>query len=127
MSKVLIIGAGGVGGVVAHKAAMEKQVFSDVMLASRRIAPVEKLVGSESQCSSAIDVRIQLGNIFHMLIDLLDSVVEIQTDVACKRRQLLIEAIETIHQFSGRRQKFLPHGLILRRICDFLKTIEEVG
>jgi len=43
MSKVLIIGAGGVGGVVAHKAAMEKAVFSDVMLASRRIAPVEKL------------------------------------------------------------------------------------
>ena len=35
MSKVLIIGAGGVGGVVAHKAAMEKQVFSDVLLASR--------------------------------------------------------------------------------------------
>ncbi|MEO8843911.1 MAG: saccharopine dehydrogenase family protein [Kofleriaceae bacterium] len=33
--KVLIIGAGGVGGVVAHKAAMEKQVFSEVVLASR--------------------------------------------------------------------------------------------
>ena len=35
MSKVLIIGAGGVGGVVAHKCAMEKAVFSDVLLASR--------------------------------------------------------------------------------------------
>jgi saccharopine dehydrogenase (NAD+, L-lysine-forming) len=35
MSKVLIIGAGGVGGVVAHKAAMETKVFSDVLLASR--------------------------------------------------------------------------------------------
>ncbi len=35
MSKVLIIGAGGVGGVVAHKCAMEKTVFSDVLLASR--------------------------------------------------------------------------------------------
>ena len=34
MSKVLIIGAGGVGGVVAHKAAMERQ-FSEVVLASR--------------------------------------------------------------------------------------------
>ena len=34
MGKVLIIGAGGVGGVVAHKAAMEKTHFSDVMLAS---------------------------------------------------------------------------------------------
>ena len=35
MSKVLIIGAGGVGCVVAHKCAMEKTVFSDVLLASR--------------------------------------------------------------------------------------------
>jgi len=49
MSKVLIIGAGGVGGVVAHKAAMEKNVFSDVMLASRRIAPVEKLAAEIEQ------------------------------------------------------------------------------
>jgi len=49
MSKVLIIGAGGVGGVVAHKAAMEKQVFSDVMLASRRLAPVEKLAAEIEQ------------------------------------------------------------------------------
>ncbi|HEY1818069.1 MAG TPA: saccharopine dehydrogenase family protein [Kofleriaceae bacterium] len=52
MSKVLIIGAGGVGGVVAHKAAMEKQVFSDVVLASRTkskcdalAAEIEKMHG----------------------------------------------------------------------------------
>ncbi len=43
MSKVLIIGAGGVGGVVAHKAAMERDAFSEVMLASRRIESCEKL------------------------------------------------------------------------------------
>ena len=49
MSKVLIIGAGGVGGVVAHKAAMENNVFSDVMLASRRIGPVEKLAAEIEQ------------------------------------------------------------------------------
>ena len=42
MSKVLIIGAGGVGGVVAHKAAMEKQ-FSEVVLASRTKAKCDKL------------------------------------------------------------------------------------
>jgi len=35
MSKVLIIGAGGVGSVVAHKCAMNPQVFSHIMLASR--------------------------------------------------------------------------------------------
>ncbi len=43
MSKVLIIGAGGVGGVVAHKCAMDRQTFSDVLLASRRIASCDKL------------------------------------------------------------------------------------
>ncbi|HBH22755.1 MAG TPA: saccharopine dehydrogenase [Cytophagales bacterium] len=35
MSIVLIIGAGGVGNVVAKKCAREKDVFSDIMLASR--------------------------------------------------------------------------------------------
>ena len=34
MSKVLIIGAGGVGTVVAHKVAQDS-VFTDIMLASR--------------------------------------------------------------------------------------------
>jgi carboxyaminopropylagmatine dehydrogenase len=49
MAKVLIIGAGGVGGVVAHKAAMEKTVFSDVMLASRRIESCTKLAAEIEQ------------------------------------------------------------------------------
>ncbi len=35
MSKVLIIGAGGVGTVVAHKMAQNKAVFDEIMLASR--------------------------------------------------------------------------------------------
>ena len=35
MSKVLIIGAGGVGGVVVHKCAQAKGTFTDILLASR--------------------------------------------------------------------------------------------
>ncbi|MEK7412216.1 MAG: saccharopine dehydrogenase family protein [Planctomycetota bacterium] len=35
MARVLIIGAGGVGGVVTHKCAQVPEVFSDIMLASR--------------------------------------------------------------------------------------------
>lgn len=35
MSKIIIIGAGGVGGVVAHKCAQLPEVFSDILLASR--------------------------------------------------------------------------------------------
>jgi saccharopine dehydrogenase (NAD+, L-lysine forming) len=35
MAKVLIIGAGGVGNVVAHKCAQAKETFSEILLASR--------------------------------------------------------------------------------------------
>src|SRR5512138_1432277 len=49
MSKVLIIGAGGVGGVVAHKCAMDRQTFSDVLLASRRIASCDRLAAEIQQ------------------------------------------------------------------------------
>lgn len=35
MAKVIIIGAGGVGGVVTHKCAQVPEVFSDIVLASR--------------------------------------------------------------------------------------------
>ena len=38
MSRVLIIGAGGVGSVVAHKCAQVPQVFGDIVLASRNLA-----------------------------------------------------------------------------------------
>jgi saccharopine dehydrogenase (NAD+, L-lysine-forming) len=43
MSKVLIIGAGGVGGVVAHKCAADRETFSEVVLASRTLARCEKI------------------------------------------------------------------------------------
>jgi saccharopine dehydrogenase (NAD+, L-lysine-forming) len=43
MSKVLIIGAGGVGGVVAHKCAQLPEVFSEIVLASRTLARCERL------------------------------------------------------------------------------------
>ncbi|MBF0224297.1 MAG: saccharopine dehydrogenase family protein [Desulfobacterales bacterium] len=43
MGKVLIIGAGGVGGVVTHKCAMVPEVFSEILLASRTIEKCEKI------------------------------------------------------------------------------------
>ena len=42
MSKILIIGAGGVGGVVTHKCAQAKDVFTNITLASRTLAKCEK-------------------------------------------------------------------------------------
>ncbi|MDQ8184522.1 saccharopine dehydrogenase family protein [Pelagicoccus sp. SDUM812002] len=41
--KVLIIGAGGVGSVVTHKCAMNRDVFGEICLASRRKSSCEKI------------------------------------------------------------------------------------
>ncbi len=43
MGKLLIIGAGGVGTVVAHKAAKLPEVFTEIMLASRTISKCDKI------------------------------------------------------------------------------------
>nr|WP_241697020.1 saccharopine dehydrogenase family protein [Mariprofundus sp. KV] len=52
MKKVLIIGAGGVGRVVAHKCAQNEDVFSDICLASR----------TQSKCDQiALEVREKTG------------------------------------------------------------------
>lgn len=49
MSRVLIIGAGGVGRVVAHKCAQLPDVFSDICLASRRQSKCDQ-IASELNC-----------------------------------------------------------------------------
>lgn len=46
MGKVLIIGAGGVGGVVTHKCAQFPEVFSDILLASRTVEKCDALADS---------------------------------------------------------------------------------
>ena len=43
MSRVLIIGAGGVGGVVTHKCAQAADVFTDICLASRTLSKCERI------------------------------------------------------------------------------------
>lgn len=53
MSKVLIIGAGGVGGVVAHKCAQVPSVFSEICLASRTLAKCEQI---REQVSRPIEI-----------------------------------------------------------------------
>jgi saccharopine dehydrogenase (NAD+, L-lysine-forming) len=47
--KVLIIGAGGVGSVVAHKCAQVPEVFSQIILASRTVGKCEEIAKSVSQ------------------------------------------------------------------------------
>ena len=43
MSKVVIVGAGGVGKVVATKCAMLANVFTDIVLASRTVSKCEAI------------------------------------------------------------------------------------
>jgi len=52
MSRILIIGAGGVGQVVTHKCAQLPEVFSEIMLASRTEAKCKKIA---AQLDRAID------------------------------------------------------------------------
>ncbi|MCU0794695.1 MAG: saccharopine dehydrogenase family protein [Akkermansiaceae bacterium] len=52
MNKVLIIGAGGVGNVVAHKCAMVPGVFGEITLASRTLSKCEAI---------AADVKMRTG------------------------------------------------------------------
>ncbi|RVQ69434.1 saccharopine dehydrogenase family protein [Croceicoccus ponticola] len=46
MSKVLVIGAGGVGSVAVHKMAMNTQIFSSIALASRTVSKCEAIAAS---------------------------------------------------------------------------------
>ena len=46
MGRVLIIGAGGVGTVVAKKVAQNSDVFTDIMLASRTKSKCDKIYTS---------------------------------------------------------------------------------
>ena len=49
MGKVLIIGAGGVGGVVTHKCAQVPEVFGDTLLASRTLEKCDRIAGEISR------------------------------------------------------------------------------
>ena len=57
MSKVLVIGAGGVGSVAVHKMAMNLDIFGHITLASRRISSCEKVAESvKARTGVTIDV-----------------------------------------------------------------------
>ena len=75
MSKVLIIGAGGVGRVVTFKCAMHPEVFSEILLASRTVSKCEEIandikkdVGYQSISTATVDA----GNV-PQLVELISS------------------------------------------------------
>ena len=46
MSKILVIGAGGVGSVAVHKMAMNPDIFSQISLASRTKSKCDAIAAS---------------------------------------------------------------------------------
>ena len=58
MGKVLIIGAGGVGTVVAHKCAQNPEVFSEIVIASRTKEKCDRLaekIGAKNIVTDQVD------------------------------------------------------------------------
>jgi saccharopine dehydrogenase (NAD+, L-lysine-forming) len=58
MGKLIIIGAGGVGSVVAHKCAREKDIFSEILLASRtksKCDAIAKAIGASHLSTAQVD------------------------------------------------------------------------
>jgi saccharopine dehydrogenase (NAD+, L-lysine forming) len=56
MSKIVIIGAGGVGSVVAHKCAMAGDVFNDIVLASRTL-PKCDAIKKDVRARHGVDIQ----------------------------------------------------------------------
>ena len=60
---ILQIGAGGVGWVVAHKAAQNNDVLGDITLASRTVSKCEKIIESITKKNNLKDTSKTLqGN-----------------------------------------------------------------
>ncbi len=62
MAKVIIIGCGGVGTVVAHKCAMHPEVFSEIVIASRTLSKCESVVKAIGKPNVSAD-RVDADNV----------------------------------------------------------------
>ncbi|MRI83936.1 MAG: saccharopine dehydrogenase [Nitratiruptor sp.] len=92
MGKVLIIGAGGVGRVVAHKCALNPDTFQSITLASRTLAKCEEIRDEiRDKWNRHIDVaRVDADNV-NELIDLINLVKpDIVINVALPYQDLTI-------------------------------------
>ena len=75
MAKVLIIGAGGVGSVVAHKCAMNSAVFTDIMLASRTKSKCDRIASEIQEMHGATIQTAQVdADVVPELVTLIRSV-----------------------------------------------------
>ncbi|MFH0956587.1 MAG: saccharopine dehydrogenase family protein [Candidatus Aenigmatarchaeota archaeon] len=72
MGRVMIIGAGGVGGVIAHKCAQVPQVFTDILLVSRTLPKCEEIKRRIKQdCKRDIGIGVVDADNFRELVKLI--------------------------------------------------------
>jgi saccharopine dehydrogenase (NAD+, L-lysine-forming) len=89
MSKLLIIGAGGVGNVVAKKCAREKNVFSEILLASRTKSKCDK-IASEIHEQKIKTARVDADNVRELVALMRDFQPDLVINVALPYQDLTI-------------------------------------
>ncbi|MFA5649694.1 MAG: saccharopine dehydrogenase family protein [Proteiniphilum sp.] len=92
MGKVLIIGAGGVGTVVANKVAQNNQVFTDIMLASRTKSKCDAIAEDVKQRTGVKikTARVDADNVPELVALMNDFKPEIVINVALPYQDLTI-------------------------------------
>jgi saccharopine dehydrogenase (NAD+, L-lysine forming) len=92
MAKVLIIGAGGVGQVVAHKCAQLPEVFSDITLASRTESKCKKIAEQikEKQGRTISTAQVDADNVPELVALILKLKPELVINVALPYQDLTI-------------------------------------
>jgi saccharopine dehydrogenase (NAD+, L-lysine-forming) len=73
MANVLIIGAGGVGRVVLHKCIQNRELFSTITLASRRLSSCKKY---QTEIKDRYDVDIDIAEVDADSVDELVSLID---------------------------------------------------
>jgi saccharopine dehydrogenase (NAD+, L-lysine-forming) len=89
MGKIIIIGAGGVGNVVAKKCAREKEVFTEILLASRTKSKCDA-IASEIGGDSIQTARVDADNVPELVELIKDYDPELVINVALPYQDLTI-------------------------------------
>lgn len=92
MHKVIVIGAGGVGNVVAHKLAQRHEVFSDILLASRTKSRVDEVAKSvlDIQGRTLQTAKVDADNVAETVALLRDYKPELLINVALPYQDLTL-------------------------------------
>lgn len=93
MSKVIIIGAGGVGTVVAHKVARNHDVFSDILLASRTVSKCDAIadaIGTKYGNKKIRTAKVDADNVPELVALFKDFQPELVINVALPYQDLTI-------------------------------------